>query len=299
MRLLFFGLLFKKDSNNAYGPGQLTNSRNSGEDSLHTAGFLLMVVWFTCVIFSHVSTPQATMDVHKRGLLLGNNPPVEGHLWNSERKDYADYGYNEASCPQENFAEKVVSTPPPPPEAKTRSGTKRRRTSSVSQSSSSFSPALESLSNSCPEKNTRGKRSRVAKESESHAVPATNFPTAPVCSPYITKWNSNTTYLMCSTVSQITPPSNAFVENASGNTGGNFGEESSVPLIAFFIPPDCMAGTTGEISQSPTSSYDYSYSENGYPTPPGIPGHMSGIPGQVLQVTCQVVGLDFIPASHS
>jgi len=246
------------------------------EDSIHTAGFLLMVMWFTCVIFSHVSTSQPPIEVHKRMLLNHNLPPVEVEF--SETSDNTDS--NKIYYSQE--FEKA--NPAPEPEVKPRVGTKRKRASSTMSLSSGSPPKQQRA--------VRGKRSRLKEskyQEDAFVAPEITPPTqpnaTPKCFPYITKWNANTTYLMCSSVSQITPPLNAFMDNS-----GTFGEESSVPLIAFFIPPDCMAQAGGtsnpDLSHVGASS---SYSEKS----PSSAG------GQVLQVTCQVVGLDFIPVSHT
>jgi len=73
--------------------------------------------------------------------------------------------------------------------------------------------------------------------------------------PKITNWKPNTTYLMCSNVCQISPPSDV----------QNFG--NSPQMISFLIPPDSL-GSSEEISQ-------------------GTPS--------VLEVTCSVSDINFLP----
>jgi len=79
--------------------------------------------------------------------------------------------------------------------------------------------------------------------------------------PEISNWKPNTTYLLCSNVSQILPPPSATIE------------DPNAPLmVSLLIPPDCLNGSQGtsRVSDNPGGS-------------------------SVLEVSCQVVDVTNIP----
>lgn len=112
-------------------------------------------------------------------------------------------------------------------------------------------------------KNTRHKTSHLVEPLSDSTTPvmtsnmvSTLAPAPLIQAPYIEEWKANTTYLMCPTVLQITPPATARFATT----------EDATPLISFFIPPDSLSSN-----------------------------HVETPNAQVLQVTCQVVDLNILP----
>jgi hypothetical protein len=250
-------------------------------------------MWITCVIFSQVPTNGVNLNTNKRLALDNTLPPAQTDSWCTNE----NYEGVQETCtlnapPEETTIEQRKSQKS---KDSVNHGTKRKRASATYSEAAVAPKTTTTVSPSAPSKQlrsserNRGKRARLERSSsitkyaefESEETPAAPIPTPtpspstnvlPNFTPYITQWNPNTTYLMCSSVSQLTPPEHLVNSNHYGSTSD---ENNSSPLISFFIPPDCMG--------SPASQQDFSNEQSSAPQ------------GQVLQVTCQVVGMDFVP----
>lgn len=216
--------------------------RTSYEERLVSTGFILMVMWITCVLISN-ATPHG---VAKRAIGFDNSLSTDqsSHLFDMESSFSGSQLPTEQTVaePNHHFTTQGSSQDSSPSTSLTedsdsplKQGTKRKR------SQTSYKAV---------EKNSRRKIEKADIEPFVGGVPV--LPKVPV----IDEWNSNTTYLMCPNVLQITPPVGARIVKPEDNS----------PLISFFIPPDSIS----------TSSMDT-------PNP------------QVLQVTCQVVGMNLLP----
>jgi len=221
-----------------------TNSKPS-EERVVSAGFILMVMWITCVLISQVTPPHSgakrvgfdaslpilsQADHHPASALLPFEPCVYD---TAENPPQHLSNFDSSQLTNDNSGGDVDYT-----SAKT--GSKRKRSQTT----------LKTV-----EKNTRRKTSPVGQVASSGEFNP-NTSTLPLLKvPLIEEWKSNTTYLMCPTVLQMTPPSGARVVNP----------EDSSPLISFFIPPDT------------------------------IPNGSANSNTKVLQVTCQVVDMNLLP----
>jgi len=219
----------------------LPNSKPT-EEGVVSAGLLLMVMWITCVLISHVTPPHAgakrigfdaslpilsQADHHPTRASLPFEPCVNDNT--AENPQHQSRSVDSSQLINDISSDDVDY-------ASAKTGAKRKR------SQTTFKTV---------EKNTRRKTSPVEQ------LPSGEFkPNSPLFKvPLIEEWKSNTTYLMCPTVLQMTPPSGARIVNP----------DDSSPLISFFIPPDM------------------------------IPNGSENSNTKVLQVTCQVVDMNLLP----
>jgi len=221
-----------------------------------------MVMWITCVLISHVSTSNTgtskrclgfdlpktsqaaqALDNSCTPLSLSNSATLQPHTHEAVEQQYPIHTTETIGGVASGTVDSTVKSDND--STLLRQSTKRKR----SQSGLKVAP-----------KNSRRKtvlvephRTNPVMASKLSSVP---LPVPSLQAPCIEEWKPNTTYLMCPTVLQITPPVGARVAAT----------EDVTPLISFFIPPDCLSGN-----------------------------HADAPNAQVLQVTCQVVDLNLLP----
>lgn len=217
------------------------------QHNLQAAGFFLVVVWFTCILFTRVATPPPLSLAPTRSTSTLSSGPLPK---SSNTK---------ATCSIES-SDAIPSNI----ERTTPGGMKRKRGASMNMQNKSARTISASPRRRGSQKSSTSNVVEEVRHDEQHlgGKQVVENPRQPHhvldVVPLISEWRPNTTYLMCSSVSQISPPEHIHLPH----------DDNAPLMLSFFIPPDSLSAESTAESTS-----------------------------QTLEVTCQVVNINFVPTS--